>query len=971
MAVPCRLLLLPPVLLLLVVLPLASTSSSAAGDHAALLALKGAATGDPASVLSSWSASDSDHCHWRGVTCHPASSAVAAIDLPAASLSGALPALLPPRLLRLDLSGNNFSGPIPAAYLASPTLRALNLTSNRLSGPIPFPPSSNSSSSSSPPCPALAHLRLAGNFLVGEIPSAVAQCRGLRVLDVSRNVLEGALPRALGRLAALRVLDVSRNSLTDRIPPELGNCRDLAVLVLTNLTSSAGDQPEFNAFLGGLPPEVVTNPALEVLWAPRANFDGRLPRYRNGSCRLRAVNLGQNYIGGPVPKWLGECGDLAFLDLSSNSLQGSMPAELMIGCMQYLNVSQNLLSGPLLSPVEGKCSSRLIGDDVVIQYYEGLVGLALIGNPFGSVLGDISNAALHDFSNNGFSGALPSLNLHLVGNYSYGLLLNSNMFNSTLSGGFFGFCKGANGVAVNLSGNRLSGSLDMLSSCTSLQSFEAGYNKFNGSISPGIGGLHLLRVLVLRTNNLSGEVPVRFGDLAALEVLDLSKNSVAGILPSHLADASSLKVVMLDHNRLSGSIPPSFSELAQLSVFDVSFNNLSGDIPYLRHSADCGFFVGNPLLSRCLGPNASAPSSVSTNHQKWTQRLGGHMTKSKYLVVIIAASATALVPFVVAVLLFFVCERRKRAKIEKFKKKAVVTFADAPAEINYDSIIQATSNFSIQNLIGTGGFGATYKAELAPGYLVAVKRLAMGRFQGLQQFDAEIATLGRIRHKNLVTLIGYHIGESDTFLIYNYLPGGNLESFIHEMGSRQVSWAEVYTIAMDVAQALAFLHGSCTPRIIHRDIKPSNILLDEDLNAYLSDFGLARLMEVTQTHATTDVAGTFGYVAPEYATTCRVSDKSDVYSFGVVLLELMSGKRSLDPSFSQFGDGFTIVAWGRMLMQEERTSEFFSPGLWDTSPKDRLTEMLKIAISCTSESLAVRLSMRQVAARLKQLRNDQ
>ncbi|KAI5004819.1 hypothetical protein ZWY2020_032062 [Hordeum vulgare] len=790
MAAPYRRLLPPVLLLLLVALPLASPSS--AGDQAALLALKGAVTGDPASVLSAWSSSDPDHCHWRGVTCHPASSAVAAIDLPAASLSGTLPAALPPRLLRLDLSGNNFSGPIPAAFLASPTLRALNLSSNRLSGPIAFPPSSNSNSnsSSSPPCPALAHLRLAGNFLVGEIPAALAQCRSLRVLDVSRNVLEGAVPRALGRLAALRVLDVSRNSLTDRIPRELGNCRALAVLVLTNLTASPGDQPEFNAFLGGLPQEVVTMPALEVLWAPRANFDGRLPRYRNGSCRLRAVNLGQNYIGGPVPKWLVECGDLAFLDLSSNSFEGSMPPELRIGCMKYLNVSQNLLSGPLLSPVQGKCSSRLSDDVVVIQYYEALVGIALIGNPFGSVLGDISNAALHDFSNNGFDGALPSLNLHLAGNYSYGLLLNSNMFNSTLSGGFFGFCKGASWVAVNLSGNRLSGSLDMLSNCTSLQSFEAGYNMFNGPLSPGIGGLHLLRILVLRANNLTGEIPVRFGDLAALEVLGLSQNSLAGILPSHLADASRLKVLMLDHNRLSGSIPPSFSELAQLSVFDVSFNNLSGDIPYLRHSPDCSLFVGNPLLSRCLGPNASAPPSSPSNHQKWTQRLGGHMTKSKYLVVIIAASATALVSFVVAVLLFFVCERRKRAKIENFKKKMVVTFADAPPEINYDSIIQATGNFSIQNLIGTGGFGATYKAELAPGYLVAVKRLAMGRFQGLQQFDAEIITLGRIRHKNLVTLIGYHNGESDTFLIYNYLPGGNLESFIHEMGSRQVSWAE-------------------------------------------------------------------------------------------------------------------------------------------------------------------------------------
>uniref|UniRef100_A0A0A9EJS4 non-specific serine/threonine protein kinase n=1 Tax=Arundo donax TaxID=35708 RepID=A0A0A9EJS4_ARUDO len=692
--------------------------------------------------------------------------------------------------------------------------------------------------------------------------------------------------------------------------------------------------------------------------------------YRNGSCGLRAVNLGQNYVAGTMPGWLGECQELTFLDLSSNSLEGSMPPELRIGCMTYLNVSGNSLSGLVLSSEESKCSSSLISDDIVMQYYKELVGNALIGNPFGSVFEDIANVALHDFSNNVFGGALPSLTLNLDGNYSYGLWLNRNMFNNTLSGGFFGFCNGATGIAVNLSSNNLSGSLDTLSSCVTLHSFDAGYNKFSGTIPAGIGGLHLLRSLILRGNSLTGQIPEQFGDLAALEVLDLSRNSLTGSIPLHLADASRLEVLMLDHNRLSGSIPPSFSELAQLAVLDVSFNNLSGDIPNLRRSADCGFFIGNPLLHQCLGPNASLPPTEAISSWKDAKKLGGQMTRFKTLIVILVAAATAAISFLLVILLFFVCERRKRVKISNLRTKMVVTFTDAPPELTYDNLIRATSNFSIQNLIGTGGFGATYKAELAPAFLVAVKRLATGRFQGLQQFDAEIRTLGRIRHRNLVTLIGYHIGESDTFLIYNYLPGGNLETFICEMGIRRVSWTEAHKIAVDVAQALAFLHCSCTPRIIHRDIKPSNILLDEDLNAYLSDFGLARLIEVTQTHATTDVAGTFGYVAPEYATTCRVSDKADVYSFGVVLLELMSGKRSLDPSFSQFGNGFTIVSWGQLLMQEDNTSEFFSQGLRDTARNDRLTEMLKIALSCTSESVAVRPSMRHVAAKLKQLGND-
>jgi len=328
-----------------------------------------------------------------------------------------------------------------------------------------------------------------------------------------------------------------------------------------------------------------------------------------------------------------------------------------------------------------------------------------------------------------------------------------------------------------------------------------------------------------------------------------------------------------------------------------------------------------------------------------------------------------IVCVLVILVLVLVSGKRKLVHLSSLKQKVVVIFSNAPAEINYESVVQATKNFSIQNLIGTGGFGATYKAELVPGFLVAVKRLSIERFQGLQQFDAEIKTLGRIRHKNLVTLIGYHMGEVDTFLIYNYLPGGNLERFIRNMSNINVGWSVIHKIALDVAQALVYLHYSCVPRIVHRDIKPSNILLDDKLNAYLSDFGLARLLEVSETHATTGVAGTFGYVAPEYAMTCRVSSKADVYSFGVVLLELVSGKRSLDSSFSMYGNGFTIVSWGRLLIQEGRSSDFFCPTLWETGPRDNLVRMLRLALSCTVESLSVRPSMKQVLDTLKQLKN--
>lgn len=150
-------------------------------------------------------------------------------------------------------------------------------------------------------------------------------------------------------------------------------------------------------------------------------------------------------------------------------------------------------------------------------------------------------------------------------------------------------------------------------------------------------------------------------------------------------------------------------------------------------------------------------------------------------------------------------------------------------------------------------------------------------------------------------------------------------------------------------------------------MKPSNILLDDDFNAYLSDFGLARLLGTSETHATTGVAGTFGYVAPEYAMTCRVSDKADVYSYGVVLLELLSDKKALDPSFSCYGNGFNIVGWACMLLGQGHAKEFFTAGLWDSGPHDDLVEVLHLAVVCTVESLSRRPTMKQVVRRLKQL----
>ncbi|KAL5711233.1 hypothetical protein ACHQM5_021711 [Ranunculus cassubicifolius] len=778
---------------------------------------------------------------------------------------------------------------------------------------------------------------------------------------------------------------------------------DFSALILTNLIGLGnGSREEFNAFHGGVPWEILLLPELEVLWAPRANLGGRLPSNWSHLCKLRILNLGQNYITGVIPEGMGLCRNLSFLDLSSNALNGSLPSELPVGCMVYFSVSRNSFSGKLPQFGSSKCVNSLIACNEDRNFFEEQdIGEAYIcawsswmSTQFRQFV-DGNFVVSHDFSLNHFVGEIPMFSFgdgFASGNNKpiYELLLNYNRFNGTLPGILFSACEDLHSFLVNLSFNQLSSVTpeSLFLNCPQLTGFVAAHNQFIGLIPPSIGDLQKLQCLDLRKNrlsgsipnlvgktrvlkrillggnNLSGKFPNQLGQLASLTILDLSANALSGTIPSNLANATKLKVLLLDRNRLYGEIPLSFSTLSRLSKLNVSYNQLSGHIPFFfLHRISCDSFKGNKFLERC---NSASPSVLPVPFKVHKSSRKGP-NKMLLLIIPLVASATVLLIILIIVLLVLASGKKKLGRFASLRMKLVVTFTEVPSNVNYENVVRGTGNFSVQHMIGSGGFGSTYKAELVPGFLVAVKRLSLGRFQGVQQFEAEIRTLGRIRHKNLVTLIGYHMGETEMFLVYNYLSGGNLETFIHESRGNNGKWAVIHKIALDIAEALAYLHNSCVPRIVHRDIKPSNILLDKDLNAYLSDFGLARLLEVSQTHATTDVFGTFGYVAPEYAMTSRVSDKADVYSFGVVLMELISQKRSLDPSFCNYGNGFNIVTYAQLLIDEGRPSEFFSPELWESGPQDNLLRILRLASCCTLEMLSVRPSMMQVAEKLKQL----
>ncbi|KAJ6329300.1 hypothetical protein OIU77_010891 [Salix suchowensis] len=726
-----------------------SFNNSASG---ALLSFKNSIFGDPSNLLSSWNLTTSpDNCTWYGVTCQKSSNTtrgvvVIALNLTGTStarLSGTLPESIQnlPYLRTLVLSHNSFSGEIPAGSIAKLSflevlelqgnnfsgkipqqistdlhyLRFLNLSFNSFTGDIPatligfgklraIDLSNNRLTGemqlvSSSKCLFLRHLKLSNNLLENNIPKDIGHCKNLRTLLLDGNILQGPIPAEIGQILELRVLDVSTNSLTQTIPKELGYCKKLSVL------------------------EVAMLPSLQILWAPRANLDGRLPGNWSDSCSLRVLHLGQNSLRGVVPKGLVMCKNLTFLDLSSNFLTGDLPMQLQIPCMMYFNVSQNNISGPVPTFGKGSCDTSIIsyGQDPNFLDVED-IQIACSHIPvWGShtLLGSMAGAdfvIVHDFSWNHFVGSLPlfSVGEELLvrkNRTSYRLLLSSNGFTGSLPGKLVSNCNDLLSFSVNLSTNHISGEIpDMLLNCLPIREFEAADNEISGFLAP------------------------------------------KGML----------------------------------------------------------FWI-----SAQINPPTHQPGEVQPSHGdgKWRN----HRKRSFLIAAVTSASAVLCVSLVVVLLCFY--GKRKFWRISSLRGKVVVTFADAPAELTYDSVVRATGNFSIGNLI-------------------------------------EIRTLGRIRHKNLVTLIGYYVAEAEMFLIYNYLSGGNLETFIHDRPDTSVQWP--------------------------------------------------------------------------------------------------------------YGNGFNIVAWAKLLIKERRSSELFAPELWEAGPNENLLGMLKLASSCTVDSLSVRPSMKQDLEKLKQ-----
>ncbi|KAJ7946220.1 Receptor-like protein kinase [Quillaja saponaria] len=349
------------------------------------------------------------------------------------------------------------------------------------------------------------------------------------------------------------------------------------------------------------------------------------------------------------------------------------------------------------------------------------------------------------------------------------------------------------------------------------------------------------------------------------------------------------------------------------------------------------------------------PSPQQSTNDTLSQKLGEKSNTSRTVIIIVVS----IVAFVVVMVIFICIYLRLRKP-----RKTIETVDDIKSvdslQFDFNTTKVATDNFSDANKLGQGGFGAVYKGRLSSGQEIAVKRLSRESGQGDLEFKNEVQLMAKLQHKNLVRFLGFCLEGSERLLIYEFVPNKSLDYFIFDQTKReQLGWERRYRIIGGIARGLLYLHEDSRIRIIHRDLKPSNILLDTEMNPKISDFGTARLFAMDQTQGNTlRIAGTYGYMAPEYAMLGQFSVKSDVYSFGVLVLEIVSGQKN--SGFNKGGDDVEhLISYAWINWREGKVSNLIDPTM-DEGSRDEMMRCIHIALLCVQKNVTDRPTMASV-----------
>ncbi|OIV92823.1 hypothetical protein TanjilG_00957 [Lupinus angustifolius] len=937
--------------------------SSPISEYRALLSLKSSFIDNTPSLLSSWNTT-TDHCSFSGVTCDNRRHVIS-INLTGFSISGTLSGDFAhlPFLSNISLADNKLSGPIPPQLSSLFGLRFLNLSNNGFNGTFPYELSvlknlevldlyNNNMTGELPlavtEMPNLRHLHLGGNFFSGQIPPEYGRWQNLNYLAVSGNELDGNIPPEIGNLTSLRELYIGYfNTYAGGIPPEIGNLSELVRLDAAYCGLS-GEIPveigklqkldtlflQVNVLSGTLTPELGNLKSLKSmdlsnnkLWGEipesfkelknitllnlfRNKLHGAIPEFIGELPSLEVVQLWENNFTGRIPKGLGQNGKLTVVDLSSNKLTGTLPPDMCNGNrLQTLIALANFLFGPIPEAL-GRCKSlnRIrMGDN----FLNGSIPKGLLGLP------NLTQVELQDN--------------YLTGNFPEEHSVSVNL------------------GQITLSNNKLSGPLPhTIGNFSSMQKLLLDGNRFSGPIPPEIGRLQQLSKIDVSNNMLSGFIAPEISQCKLLTFIDLSRNELSGEIPKEITGMRILNYLNLSRNHLVGTIPGPISSMQSLTSVDFSYNNLSGLVPgtgqfsYFNYTS----FLGNPDL---CGPYL-VPCKDGVGSGAHQRHVKGPLSSSFKLLLVIGLLVCSIAFAVAAIL-------KARSLKKASKARAWKLTAFQRLEFTVDDVLDCLKD---DNIIGKGGAGIVYKGAMPNGDHVAVKRLpAMSRGSSHDHgFNAEIQTLGRIRHRHIVRLLGFCSNHETNLLVYEYMPNGSLGEVLHGKKGGHLHWDTRYNVAVEAAKGLCYLHHDCSPLILHRDVKSNNILLDSNYEAHVADFGLAKFLQDSGTsECMSAIAGSYGYIAPEYAYTLKVDEKSDVYSFGVVLLELITGRKPV----GEFGDGVDIVQWVRKMTDSNKEGVLkVLDARLPSVPLDEAMHVFYVAMLCVEEQAVERPTMREV-----------
>ncbi|XP_031495039.1 probably inactive leucine-rich repeat receptor-like protein kinase At5g48380 [Nymphaea colorata] len=482
-----------------------------------------------------------------------------------------------------------------------------------------------------------------------------------------------------------------------------------------------------------------------------------------------------------------------------------------------------------------------------------------------------------------------------------------------------------------------------------------------GQFPTGLANCTSMTGLDLSDNQLAGPLPTNISHYVGFVTsLDLSKNKFTGEIPDNLKNCTYLNSLKLDSNLFTGGIPPGIGQLSRLKTFSVASNKLTGNIPPFVNPQPPESFASNEGL--CGPPLPNCQSQAKNNHA-----------------VVTAATVSGGILFIallIIIVLMLFCRKKPKKKDEDIegnkwakdmiaqKGVKVSVFENSIPKLKLRDLMKFTNNFSKHNIINSGRTGTVYKATLSDGSFLAVKRLQDSQHTE-KQFKSEMETLGKVRHHNLVPLLGFCVAKRERLLVYKHMPRGTLYQQLHVLKaeSEVMAWPTRMRISIGAARGLAWLHHSCNPRIIHRNISSHCILLDDDYEPKISDFGLARLMNPVDTHLSTYVNGEFGvlgYVAPEYARTLVATPKGDVYSFGVVLLEIVTGEESTHVANAPESFKGNLVDWITQLSSNSVVQDAIDRSLAGRGFDDELLQFLRVACACVLSAPKERPSMFEV-----------